>query len=174
VEQSGVLYASGPHTLVLYAPTSLIPLHVAVAFRMILGIAASVWLVRRLGLPAWWLLFPSFPHAMWNGNPQNIVLALLVVGGPIAAALAVGIKLYCGVPLLWRWRDAVIAGLVLLVALIVLPWQLYLSEGLGISHHVASAWNGSAFRLPVLIPPTMISLWILRRRGAEWLAVPAL
>jgi len=174
VAESGVPYASGPHTLLLYAPTSLVPLEVAVAFWMILGVAASVWLIRRLGLPAWWLLFPPFAHAMWNGNPQNIALALLVVGGPIAAALAVGIKLYCGVPLLWRLRDAVIVALVLLVALIVLPWQLYLSEGLGISRHVDSAWNGSAFRLPVLIPPTIVALWILRRRGAEWLVVPAL
>jgi hypothetical protein len=174
VTEAGVAYASGPHTLLFYAPTSLLPLQVSVAVWMLLGVAASIWLVRRLRLPAWWLLFPPLAHAMWNGNPQNVALALLVAGGPIAATLAVGIKLYCGVPLLWRWRDAVVAGLVLLVALVVLPWQLYVEEGLGISNHLVTAWNGSAYRLPILIPPTVVALWILRRQGAEWYAVPVL
>ena len=30
-----------------------------------------------------------------------------------------------------------------------------------------------AWRIPLLIPPTLLALWILRRRGAEWFAVPA-
>lgn len=174
VTESGVPFASGPHTLLFYAPTSLVPLEVAVVAWMALGIAASFWLVRRLGLPAWWLLFPPLAHSMWNGNPQTVALALLVAGGPIAAALAVAIKLYCGVPLLWRWRDAIAAGLVLLVTLPLVPWQLYFAEGLGVGTHLASAWNGSAFAVPILIPPTVVALWVLRRQGAEWFAVPAL
>lgn len=171
--ESGVYFAAGPHTLLFYVPTSLLPLGAAVVLWMAFGVAASAWLVRRLGLPAWWLLFPPLFHAAWNGNPQTIALALLVAGGPFFGALAVGIKLYCGVPLLWRPRDAVVAGLVLLATLIVLPWQLYLAEGLGVSGHLATAWNGSAWRFPILVPPTLAAIWILRRRGAEWLAVPA-
>ena len=174
VTESGVPFASGPHTLLFYAPTSFVPLEAAVVIWMAVGIAVSAWLVRRLGLPAWWLLFPPLAHSMWNGNPQTVALALLVAGGPIAASLAVAIKLYCGVPLLWRWRDAIVAGLVLLVTLPVLPWQLYLAEGLGVGTHLVSAWNGSAFAVPILIPPTIVALWVLRRQGAEWFAVPAL
>jgi hypothetical protein len=174
VTESGVPFASGPHTLLFYAPTSLVPLEVAVVAWMAAGIAASIWLVRRLGLPAWWLLFPPLAHSMWNGNPQTVALALLVAGGPIAASLAVAIKLYCGVPLLWRWRDAIVAGLVLLITLPILPWQLYLDEGLGVGTHLGSAWNGSAFAVPILIPPTIAALWVLRRQGAEWFTVPAL
>ena len=41
------------------------------------------------------------------------------------------------------------------------------------SSHLASAWNGSAWRVPILIPPTLLGLWILRHKGAEWFAVPA-
>jgi hypothetical protein len=174
VTESGVPFAAGPHTLLFYAPTSLVSLEVSVAIWMTLGVAASLWLLRRLGLPSWWLLFPPLAHAMWNGNPQTIALALLVAGGPVAATLAVGLKLYAGVPLLWRWRDAIVAGLVLVVTLPVLPWQLYLAEGLGVGSHLASAWNGSAFAVPILIPPTVVALWVLRRQGAEWFAVPAL
>ena len=173
VTEGGVPYAAGPHTLLFYAPTSVLPLDVAVVVWMTLGIAASAWLVRRLGLPIWWLLFPPLLHAMWNGNPQNIALALLVAGGPIAAALATGLKLYAGLPLIGRWRDLVVAGLFLLITLPLLPWQLYLQEGLGVGTHLATAWNGSAWRVPLLIPPTLLALWILRRRGAEWFLVPA-
>jgi hypothetical protein len=61
----------------------------------------------------------------------------------------------------------------LAVTLPFLPWQLYLDRGLGVSDHLQTAWNGSAWRLPILLPPTLLALWILRRNGAEWLAVPA-
>jgi len=174
VTEQGVPFAAGPHTLLFYVPTSLAPLEVAVIAWMALGIAASIWLVRRLGLPAWWLLFPPLAHSIWNGNPQTVALALLVAGGPIAASLAVAIKLYCGVPLLWRWRDAIVAGLVLLATLPLVPWQLYVAEGFGVGSHLETAWNGSAFAIPILIPPTILALWVLRRQGAEWFAVPAL
>ena len=173
VTESGVPYAAGPHTLLFYAPTSVLPLAVSVTIWMLIGIAASVWLVRRLRLRLWYLLFPPLAHAMWNGNPQNLALALLVAGGPIAAALAVGLKLYAGLPLIGRWRDLIVAAVVLVVTLPFLPWQLYLEQGLGVGSHLASAWNGSAWRVPLLIPPTLLALWILRRRGAEWFLVPA-
>lgn len=173
VTESGVPYASGPHTLLFYAPTSTLALDLSVAIWMLAGIAASVWLVRHLGLPFWWLAFPPLAHAMWNGNPQTIALALLVFGGPVASAVSVGIKLYGAIPLLARPRLLVIAALALLLTLPFLPWQLYLDDGLGVSSHLQSAWNGSAWRLPILIPPTLLALWILRRHGAEWLAIPA-
>jgi hypothetical protein len=169
----GITFAAGPHTLLFYAPTSLLPLAVSVAFWVLLGLAASVWLVRRLEVPVWWLAFPPLAHAIWNGNPQTLALALLVMGGSAAASVAVLIKLYAAVPLIVRPRSLVIAGIVLLVTLPILPWQLYLHDGLGISGHLATAWNGSAWRIPVLVPPTLLGLWILRRKGAEWLAVPA-
>ena len=121
VTEAGIPYASGPHTLLFYAPTSVLPLSASVAIWTVLGIVASLWLVRRLGLPIWWLAFPPLAHAMWNGNPQTIALALLVLGGPLAAALAVGLKLYAAVPLLTRPRALVVAGLVLLITLPLLP-----------------------------------------------------
>lgn len=175
VTEGGIKYASGPHTLLFYAPTNLLPLTVSVAFWLVIGLAAAVWLVRRLDLPIWWLAFPPLAHAIWNGNPQTIVLALLILGGPLAAAVAVLFKLYAAVPLVFRPRLTVFAavGIALLVTLPLLPWQLYLQDRLGIGDHLGSAWNGSAWRLPILVVPTLLGLWILRRDGAEWLAVPA-
>jgi hypothetical protein len=173
VAEQGVTYASGPHTLLFYAPTSLLPLEVSVAFWMVVGVAASVWLVRRLELPMWWVLFPPLVHAVWNGNPQSIALALLVLGGPVAAAVGVALKLYAAIPLLTKPRLLVGAAIALAVTLPILPWQPYIDSGFGVSDHIVTAWNGSAWRLPILLPPTVIALWILRHQGAEWLAVPA-
>jgi hypothetical protein len=110
---------------------------------------------------------------MWNGNPQTIALALLVQGSVLGAVIAVGLKLYAAIPLLARWRHLVIALAVLAVVTLVLPWQLYLDRGLGVGSHLQTAWNGSAWRIPVLVIPTLLALWVLRRRGAEWFAVPA-
>lgn len=173
VTDGGIPYASGPHTLIFYVPTSPLPLEWSVGVWMVLGLVASVWLVRRLGLPAWWLAFPPLTHSIWNGNPQTLALALLVFGGSAAAAGAVMLKLYAALPLLARPRQLVVAGIALAVLLPFLPWQLYLQDGFGVSSHLASAWNGSAWRVPLLIPPTLLGLWVLRRRGGEWLAVPA-
>ena len=169
----GIEYAAAPHTLLFYVPTSVLPVSVAVPIWVVLGLVASVWLVRRLDLPIWWLAFPPLLQSIWNGNPQTIALALLVAGGSAAAAIAVLIKLYAAVPLIVRPRALVIAGIAVLVTLPILPWQLYIDNGLGISDHLTTAWNGSAWRLPILVPPTLVALWILRRDGAEWLAIPA-
>jgi hypothetical protein len=173
VTESGIPYAAGPHTLLFYAPTSLLPLTLATWVWMALGIAASVWLVRRLGLPLWWLAFPPLFHSMWNGNPQTIALALVVQGSIIGAVIAVGLKLYAAIPLLARWRHLVIALAVLAVVTLFLPWQLYLDRGLGVGSHLQTAWNGSSWRIPILVIPTLAALWVLRRQGAEWFAVPA-
>ncbi len=173
VTEHGIAYSAGPHTLLFYAPTSVLPAWASAALWMAAGLAASAWLVRRLGLPWWWLGFPPLAHSIWNGNPQTIALALLVLGGPIAATLAAGLKLYTGVALMRRWREGLIAAALLLVTLPLLPWQLYLHDGLGVANLAATSWNGSAWRFPILIPPTLLALWVLRDRGAEWFAIPA-
>ncbi len=174
VMESGVGFAPGPHTLLFYAPSSLLPLSVAVSLWMAIGVAASLWLVRRLRLPYWWVLFPPLFHAVWNGNPQTVVVALLVFGGAAAASLAVGLKLYAAVTLLFRPRQLVAAGVVLAVTLLVLPWQLYLRDAGIIAGYLSGSWDGSAWRIPPLILPTLLGLWILRHKGGEWFAVPAI
>jgi hypothetical protein len=173
VTEAGIPFAAGPHTLLFYAPTSVLPLPVSTALWMVAGIVASAWLVRRLGLPWWWLAFPPLVHAMWNGNPQSIALALLVLGGPAAASIAVGLKLYAAIPLLPRWRDLIVACAFLAVTLLVVPWRQYLDVGLGVASHLDTAWDGSAWRLPILVPIVLAALWVLRHKGAEWFAVPA-
>ena len=149
VSEGGIPFAAGPHTLLLYVPTSWLPLEVSTAFWMVLGAAASVWLVRRLTLPLWWVLFPPLTHAIWNGNPQTVMLALLVLGTAVAGGLAAALKLYALLPLAFHPRRLAVAAVILVVTLPLVPWQLYLDQGLGVGSHLATAWNGSAWRLPV-------------------------
>ncbi len=174
VYESNVGYASGPHTLLLYAPTSLLPLVISVAIWMLIGTGVAFWILRRLGLPVWWFAFPPLFHAVWNGNPQTLMLALRLLATPLAAATASAVKLYALVPLLFRPRHLVVACLFLAVTMLILPWRLYLDAGGGVSGHLADAWNGSAWRLPFLVVPTAIALWVLRRDGADWWSIPAI
>jgi hypothetical protein len=174
VTEFGIPYAAGPHTLLFYAPTSALPLAASTWLWLLGGLAAGVWLVRRLGLPMWWIAFPPLLHGIWNANPQTIALALLVQGSIVGSVIAVGLKLYTAIPLLGaRWRHLVVTAVVLGAVTLILPWQLYLDRGLGVGIHLQTAWNGSAWRIPILIIPTLVALWVIRRQGAEWFAVPA-
>jgi hypothetical protein len=173
VTEAGIPYAAGPHTLLFYAPTSWLPIGVSMSLWFVIGLAASIWLVGRLQLPLWWLFFPPLAHAIWNGNPQTVMLALLVVGTATAGALAAAVKLYAVLPLAFHPRRLVFACLVLAATLPFLPWQAYLEGGFSVGLRLTTAWNGSAWRVPWLLPPTLLALWVLRRRGGEWFAVPA-
>ena len=55
----------------------------------------------------------------------------------------------------------------------VTHWQAYLDGGFSVGLRLTTAWNGSAWRIPVLLPPTLLALWLLRRRGGEWFSIPA-
>jgi hypothetical protein len=175
VYEKGVQFAAGPHTLLFYVPTHVVPLPAAAAIWMVIGVAASVWIVRRLDLPLWWLAFPPLFHAIWNGNPQTLMLALLLVGRAPASAIAAAVKLYALVPLVFRPpRHLIAAGAFLAVTLLVVPWQLYLESGGGAAEHLEGAWNGSAWRIPILVLPTALALVVLRTKGAEWWSIPAI
>lgn len=123
----------------------------------------------------WWLAFPPLTLALWNGNAQPIVLAALLIRSPWGVALAGGLKLYGLVPAIvaGRWRVLGVAAVGFGLAALVLPWDLYLDHRFGLDAVAAYTWNGSVWRFPALIPVTAGALWLLRRRGAEWLAIPA-
>src|SRR4051794_5601519 len=125
ITEGGINFAAAPQTLLFYVPTHFLPLVILTWLWTALGVVASIWVVRRLGLPLWWLLFPPLTHSIWNGNPQTVALALLLVGGPgagraVASTVAVALKLYAAVPLLTRWRELVVVGVVMAALLLIL------------------------------------------------------
>jgi hypothetical protein len=171
----GIYYAAAPWSLLTYIPTAWLPLEVASWSWALLGIGAAVWTLRRLELPLWWLAFPPLAEALWNGNAQPVVLAALLMRHPWGVTLAAALKIYGIVPpiLARRWREVAIAAVVLSVTLPFLPWGMWIEHRLGFDAATNLTWNGSAWRFPVLIPIAAAALVVLRHRGGEWLAIPA-
>ncbi len=180
-------YAGSPATTLLFSPSALLSESQFTALWLALTALSAVAIIRWLRLPMWWLLFPPTTEALYSGNPQLVVLMLLLAGagrmGWLADSVAVALKVYAFVPLLGeRQLRRVGLALVLTAATFVLApslWIQYATEFSAISarlaHQSSNGW--SAFYTPMLLVPTAIALIFLWRRdpkAAAWLAVPAL
>lgn len=141
------------------------------------GLVGTAWVLRRLRLPAWWLLFPPLVDGLWNGTLDVLLLPLLVLPS-VAPAAAVAAKVYAVVPLvvLGRWRP--LAGVLLtgLITVPLLPWAAYLADLVAINERLILQSGGgmSAFVWPPLVPIGLLALAVMGRRRAAWLAVPLL
>ena len=98
VYSGAIRFAAPPPSLLAMLPFAVVPETVAVVAMIGLGVVGTAWALRRLGMPLWWLAFPPFIDGLYNGNPQVLLLPLLVAGlAPIAAL----VKIYAvPVPLL--------------------------------------------------------------------------
>jgi hypothetical protein len=170
---SGLTFAGPPPTLLAYLPAAVLPEAVAVLVYAAVAVVAAVAALRAVHLPLWWLLFPPISESLIVLNPDVMVIALLVAA-PRFAALAVPLKVYAAVPLALslRWR-ALVVGLAL--CLVSVPWWsdfLAARDAISASLDVQSSGGASAWGTWLMIP-TLVALAVLFRRGAEWLAVPA-
>ena len=155
------------------SPFARLPETVARVVMIRLGVVGSMWVMRRLGMPLWWLAFPPFIDGLYNGNPQVLLLPLLVAGlAPIAAL----VKIYAvPVPLLrGEWKAVAATAIVLLVTIPILPWAAYIAQFSSISSTLSEQSDGgmSALAIPVLIPVAVIALVLMGRRRAAWWVVP--
>jgi hypothetical protein len=172
-EVGGLAFAAPPPTLLLYLPTALVPLEVAYVVVLAVLAVAAVWSVRRLDLPLWWVLFPPVFECLIVGNPDVLVLAFLLVRGPLAG-IAMVAKVYGVIPLVYQRRWGALALGSALAALTVPLWPDFfaslteVSDSLDVQSEGFSAW-GTWWMIPALL-----ALWVLRRKGAEWLVVPAI
>jgi hypothetical protein len=180
-------YAGTPATLVLMAPVALLSEDAFTGLWLAITALSAIWIVRRLRLPYWWLLFPPLTEILYSGNPQMAVLALLLFGGAaasaIGSALSIGLKIYAIVPVLAerRLRDAALGLGVTAASVLVAPglWLGYLREFGTVSARLAheSDKGFSAFYYPLLLVPVVLLILALARRDrrvAGWLAIPAL
>ena len=174
----GLLFAAPPPTLLVVAPFSFLPPDVFAVLMFGASLGAAVFLLRRLRLPAWYLLFPPLVEALIVGNPNVIVCALLVWAVPAGEVVATFLKVYAAVPLLLhaRWRSLVVIGMLGAASAIILPWGTYIGHAVAILNelHEQSAGGHSALAFPVLVPFAVIGLAVIGRKRGGWLAVPAL
>lgn len=175
-------YAGSPVTTAVLAPAGLLSEDVFTAASLILTWVAAAWVLRRVHLPIWWLLFPPISEALFSANPQLIIVALILADRSWLAAVATALKVYAFIPLAGegRWR-AIGAAVAFNAATIVIApglWARYIDEFGTISRRleVESIGGFSAFYSPGLLVVTVVALVLLAlrdRRAAGWLAVPA-
>ncbi len=174
-------FAGLPLTVLAFIPFARMP-EVSVAWgSVIVSGLAAVLIVRRLGLTWWYLAFPPLVAGTLSGNPQVLLVALLITGlGPVAAML----KVYAVVPLAGerRWWALALTIALFVGSAVAAPnlWAAYLGNLGPITSRLAaeasggySAW-GRPF--PVLVA-TVVALAVIARydrRAASWLAIPAL
>jgi hypothetical protein len=170
-------YAGPPVTLLPFILLDWVPASV-LALVVVLGAATTtMWVLRRLGRPVWWMLFPPIIEGIWVGNLNMFVIALLVWGGTVTGAIAILLKVYAALPLLMldRWRAAVLAGVVVVLTSPFLPWLLFLEDYSSITAALADqAWGGrtNVLTTPLATAGGLIALVLLGRERAAWLIVP--
>ena len=169
----GALFAGPPLTLLTLWPIAWLPPAAMAAVMIGLDLAAAVWLVRRLKLPPWWILFPPLVEGIALGNPDVLVIALLVGSGSVIAAL---FKVYAVLPMaiLGRWRGLVGVALVTAATLPILPWDHFFSHDVLHTLSTQSGGGRSATVAPWLIPIVIAAFFLVGRQRAAWFAVPAL
>ena len=168
-------FAAPPPTLLPLVPFTLLPESVGIAVLIGLAALGVVATVRLLHLPWWWILFPPFLDSVVSGNPQALLVPLILVGaGPLAAFL----KVYAILPmaLTLRWRALLVTLGALLVTAPILPWASYIDRFGELSASLIRQSQGglSATALPWLIPIAVVALILCGREKAAWLAVPVL
>ena len=170
----GYRFAAPPPTLILYLPLAVLPERLALVVSMLVLVACTIFVLRRLALPWWWVLFPPLAESLIVLNPDVAVLALLL-GGTASAAAAPMAKLYALIPMVLqaRWRALVFAVPLLAVSLPL--WPDYLRSFRELQPVLAEQASGglSAWGTPLVVP-VILALAVMGRTAASWLAVPTL
>jgi hypothetical protein len=170
----GAAFAAPPPTLLVMLPFALVPEPVARVALLVLGGVASIWMIRRLNLPIWWLAFPPLVDGLYIGNPHVFVAPLLVAGlAPIAGFF----KVYAlAVPALrLQVRALAITAVLLAVTVPLLPWGQFFADWPQITDALrrqAAGTGLSVLATPWLLPVAIAAAVLVGRERLAWLSVP--
>ncbi len=175
-ELNGGTIVGPPTTLIPYVPFAYLPQEVSAALWIAGSFLIGALVLRRLGLPPWWLAFPPLFDPIVLGNEEVLMLGLLVLGGRFAG-LAPLLKPYSVVPLVVqrRWREIGVSIVVGLATLVVLPWGTFINSLPLIRDRIVSQnFGDNAFGNPLLVGIAVIALLSLGSRPGAWFATPVL
>lgn len=173
----GFYFAAPPPTLLAFAPSVMLGETLSAVLWIAGGAAAAVIAVRALKLEWWWVFFPPVTNGVLAGNPDPVILALLLTRRDVLGAAASVLKVYAVVPIIGerRWRTLIACGIVLAVTIPLLPWGLYLNKLDEIITLLAEQSKGiSAYGTLWVMLLAGVALVALGARLAGWLAVPAM
>ena len=171
-----VVFAGPPPMLGLFLPFVGLPDDLIRLVWVAGSVVVAIWMLRRLGLPGYWLGFPPIFQVIVLGHPEVVLVGVLLFGG-VLGGLAPLVKPYMGLALLAerRWRAIAIGALAFLVTLPFLPWSRFLAELPSISATIAQQSHGDGvFGDPLLMVLAAVALLSLGPRLALWLATPLL
>jgi hypothetical protein len=174
VQARGVPFAGPPTTLLLNLPLVPFGEDVAWAFWPIAGVVGIWSVLRRLNLPAWWLLFPPVIEGWVPGSPDMALAGLAVGGGAWIAALT---KPYAMPAVLAErgWKPILIAAGIVVLTLPLLPWGTFLESVPMVQDTLTrSTLHLSAWGNPLGMVAVSVALLMLGRRMGLGLVVPAL
>lgn len=175
-------FAALPTTVLAMAPFTILPESTFVVLWIVLSTVAAVAIVRRLRLPFWWIAFPPLVNGVVVGNPDIVMLALLLSHRPQIKAVAPFLKIYALVPLIGerRWPAIVWSGGLIVGSIVIAPalWIAYMSQAGEIAvrlGHEAISWSAwGVWPLFIFAGAFVLILAAVDLRAAGWLAVPAL
>jgi hypothetical protein len=174
IPESGAVFAAPPPTLLAMVPFAVLPSDLARPLLIVLGVAATIWMIRRLKLPYWWLAFPPLVDGLWIANPHVFVAPLIVAG---LSPLATFVKVYAAaVPTIRLDGRALVWTAALLLATVpFLPWGLFLERWPDVSQALRdqSAGGGlSVWATPLLLPVALVAGLMLGRERLAWWSIP--
>lgn len=171
---AGIRFGAWPPSLLLSVPLLPFGETGASAVWAVSGLASLAFVVRRLGLPIWWLLFPPAVEAWFAGSPDLTLICIIALGGGAIAALT---KPYAIPAMLGdgRWRAVALAAALAAVTVPLLPWGVFLDRFGEINSTVAAqTFGGTAWGNPVGMVLVTITLASLGPRLGLGLATPTL
>jgi hypothetical protein len=177
VAVDGHLFAAPPPTLIPFALFAVAGQQLSAAVWVCGSGITALAIVRQLKLPWWWLLFPPLVNGILAGNPDVLIVWLLLQRRSFLGVLATFLKIYALVPIVGehRLRTAAITAVAIVGTSVLVPWHSYISRISQIAATLdAQAIGSSAYGTPWLMGLVCISLAALGTRRAGWMAVPAL
>jgi hypothetical protein len=125
VEMRNVSFAGPPTMLIPYAAFSFIDPFLARLVLGVLGVAAALWAIHRLGLAIWWILWPPLFEAVMHASFDAWIPLLLLLGaGPLASF----VKPYAVAGFAERPRLLLLTALLVLGTVPLLPWSTFLAD----------------------------------------------
>lgn len=163
-----ITFAAPPPSLIPFLPTAWLPDGLVSILWVGINAASAVYVVARLGLPRWYLLFPPVVLSTIAGSGALPLTALMVAGH---GSLAIVGRLYNVVPylILGRWRPLLVAAFLLALTL---PWWPAFLES---DARETLARQSEGLSAPLwMVPFALLGLVLLGRQNAAWLIVPVL
>ena len=168
-------FAALPWALPFIAPITLLPESIAVTTMVLLAAVAAAVILRCLGLPVRWFIFPPLVHGILNGNPIVMCVAMILVNWPVAVLIRP--------QLIWaligerRWRTILAGGAIAAVLVAFVPIGTFLGDLKSVTGNyqdesAGGSSGGTALALVTGIVAVLV-IAIRNQRTAGWLATIA-